>query len=85
MPGDGALAADLAFAAAIVGLCQHSASYYLAHGMLDYAKCLGRLDDDGAAGATIGQARDTVGRLRCQPLLDHAAAPPQNRGSGTRW
>ena len=60
-------AADSAFAAAIAGLCQHSTPYHLAHGLLDYAGYLSRLDGDEAAGAIIGEARDIAGCLRCQP------------------
>ena len=59
--------------------------YHLAHGLLDYAEYLGHLDDDEAAGAAIGEARDIAGRLRCQLLPDRAAdllpAEPRIRGS----
>ena len=72
-----------AFAAAITGLRQHSTPYHLAHGLLDHAGHLLRLDDDDAAGAAIGEARDIAQRLGCQPLLDRAAdlspAEPQIR------
>ncbi|MGH3181038.1 MAG: hypothetical protein ACRDOE_03905, partial [Streptosporangiaceae bacterium] len=37
------------------------------------AEYLSHLDDDEAAGAAIGEARDIAGRLRCQPRLDRAA------------
>jgi len=46
---------------------------HLAHGLLDHAEYLSHLDDDEAAGAAVGEARDIAGRLRCQPLLDRAA------------
>jgi len=65
--------ADPAFAAAVAGLRQHSTPYHLAHGLLDHAAHLLRMDDSEAAGAAIGEARDIAGRLRCQPLLDRAA------------
>ena len=41
IPADGGAAADSALAAAIVGLCQHSTPYHLAHGLLDYAETSG--------------------------------------------
>ena len=61
------------FAAAITILREHSTPYHLAHGLLDHAAHLLRMDDSEAAGAAIGEARDIAGRLRCQPLLDRAA------------
>jgi hypothetical protein len=73
MPADGGPAADPASAAAIAGLRQHSTPCHLARGLLDYAEYPSHLDDDEAAGAAIGQARDIVGRLRCPPRLDCAA------------
>jgi hypothetical protein len=76
--------ADSVFAAAIVGPRQHSTPCRVAHGLLDYAEYLSCLDDDEAAGAVLGEARDIAGRLRCQPLLDRAAdllaAEPGIRG-----
>lgn len=83
MPADGGPAADPAFAAAIAGLCQHSTPYHLARGLLDYAGYLSHLDDDEAAGAAIGEARDIAGRLRCQ--IAPLTSSPHNRGSGPRW
>jgi predicted ATPase len=72
-----------AFAAAITGLRQHSTPYHLAHGLLDHAEHLLRMDDHDAAGAAIGEARDIAQQLGCQPLLDRAAdlspAEPQIR------
>jgi hypothetical protein len=86
MAADGRPAADSAFAAAIAGLCQHSTSYPLAHGLLDYPEYLSHLDGDEAAGARIGEARDIAGCLRCRPLLNRLlTSSPQNRGSGARW
>ena len=66
--------ADSAFAAAIVGLCQHftPTPYHLAHGLLDHAEHLLRLGDDEAARAASGEAHSIATRLRCQPLLDRA-------------
>ena len=61
-----------AFAAAIAGLRQHSTPYHLAHGLLDHAGYLTRLDDAEAAAAAIGEAADIARRLGCQPLLDRA-------------
>jgi hypothetical protein len=45
----------------------------LAHGLLDHAQHLRRLNDAEAAAAAIGEARMLAERLRCQPLLDRAA------------
>jgi hypothetical protein len=66
-------AAATAFAAAVTGLREHSTPYHLAHGLLDHAAHLLRMDDNEAAAAAIGEARDIAERLRCQPLLDRAA------------
>jgi hypothetical protein len=85
MPADGGLAADPAFDAAIAGLRQKCTAHHLAHGLLGYAECLSHLDDNEAAGAAIGEARDIAGRLRCRPLLGRAAdllpAAPRIGGS----
>ena len=85
MPADGGPAGDLAFAAAIAGLRQHSTPYHLAHGLLDNAEYLSHLDGGEAAAAIISEARDIAGCLRCQPLLDRAVdllpAQPRIRGS----
>ena len=72
--GDGDQAASAAFTAAISGLREHSTPYHLAHGLLDHADHLTRLDDTDAAAAAVGEARDIAQRLRCQPLTDRAAA-----------
>ena len=72
--GDGDQAASAAFTAAISGLREHSTPYHLAHGLLDHADHLTRLDDTDAAAAAVGEARDIARRLRCQPLTDRAAA-----------
>jgi hypothetical protein len=66
-------AADAALAAAVAGLRQHSTPYHLAHGLLDHAEHLLRLDDNEAADAAIAEAHCIARRLRCQPLLDRAA------------
>jgi class 3 adenylate cyclase/tetratricopeptide (TPR) repeat protein len=63
-----------AFASAITGLREHATPYHLAHGLLDHAQYLLRHGDDQAAAATIDEARAIATRLRCQPLLDRAAA-----------
>jgi hypothetical protein len=70
--GDPAAAAA-AFTVAIAGLRQHSTPYHLAHGLLDHAGHLLRMDDEEAAWAAIGEARDIAERLGCQPLLGRAA------------
>ena len=69
---DGKQEAGAAFAAAITGLRQHSTPYHLAHGLLDQAGYLTRLDDAEAAAAAIGEAAGIARRLGCQPLLDRA-------------
>jgi class 3 adenylate cyclase/predicted ATPase len=71
---DGDPGAAAAFTAAITGLRQHSTPYHLAHGLLDHAQHRSQLNDPEAAAAAISEARDIAQRLRCQPLLDRAAA-----------
>jgi tetratricopeptide (TPR) repeat protein len=61
-----------AFTAALDRLREQSTPYHLAHGLLDYAAHLTRLDDTEAAAAAIEEARDIACRLRCQPLLERA-------------
>jgi hypothetical protein len=75
-----------AFAAPIGGLRERSNPYHLAHGPLDHAEYLTRLDDTAAAGTAISEARDIAGRLRCRPVLDRAAdlASTEPR-IGARW
>jgi len=74
-------AAAAAFADAVGSLRQLSTPYHLAHGLLDHAQFLTRLNDALAAEAAVGEARDIARNLRCQPLLDRAAdlmpAPPR--------
>ena len=72
LAADGTPEAGAAFAAAITGLRQHSTPYHLAHGLLDHAGYLTRLDDAEAAAAAIGEAAGIARRLGCQPLLDRA-------------
>ena len=72
LAADGTPEADAAFAAAITGLRQHSTPYHLAHGLLDHAGYLTRLDDAEAAAAAMGEAAGIARRLGCQPLLDRA-------------
>ena len=69
---DGDPATAPAFTAAVAGLRQHSTPYHLAHGLLDHAEHLLRVEDHGAAGAAIGEARDIAERLGCHPLLGRA-------------
>ena len=69
----GGEAATESLAAAVSGLRELSTPYHLAHGLLDYAQHLIRVGDPGAASAA-DEARDIASRLRCQPLLDRAAA-----------
>ena len=66
-------AATAAFAAAISRLREQSTPYHLAHGLLDQAQHLARLDDNDAAAVAIEEARDIARRLHCQPLLDRTA------------
>ena len=66
--------AAISFTAAIISLRGQSTPYHLAHGLLDQAQYLLRHGDAGAAELAIAEARDIAGRLRCQPLLDRAAA-----------
>jgi class 3 adenylate cyclase/tetratricopeptide (TPR) repeat protein len=66
--------AAVSFTAAIISLRAQSTPYHLAHGLLDQAEYLLRAGDAEAAAAAITEARDIAGRLRCQPLLDRAAA-----------
>jgi hypothetical protein len=65
-----------AFTVAIGGLRQHSSPYHLGHGLSDHAGHLLRRNDDEAAGAAIGEARDIAERLGCQSLLGRAADLP---------
>jgi hypothetical protein len=77
--GDEAAAAG--FASAISALREQSTPYHLAHGLLDYAEHLTRLDDADAAALAVEEASDIARSLRCQPLLDRAAdvTPAQPR------
>jgi class 3 adenylate cyclase/tetratricopeptide (TPR) repeat protein len=68
--GDGAAAA---FTAAISGLREMSTPYHLAHGLLDHAGYLIRLNDTEAAAQAVDEARGIAEKLRCQPLLDRIA------------
>jgi class 3 adenylate cyclase/tetratricopeptide (TPR) repeat protein len=71
--GDGDPAAAADFADAVDALRETTTPYHLAHGLLDHAQLLIRLNDAQAAEAAIGEARDIARNLRCQPLLDRAA------------
>jgi hypothetical protein len=70
--GDGDKDAAAAFAAAISSLREQSTPYHLAHGLLDHAAHLLRMDEDEAAAAAIGEAAGIGERLRCRPLLERA-------------
>jgi class 3 adenylate cyclase/tetratricopeptide (TPR) repeat protein len=77
-------AAGPLFASAISGLRELSTPYHLAHGLLDQAGYLTGLQDatgpanapglDNTAAQAIDEAQAIGRRLRCQPLLDRAAA-----------
>jgi hypothetical protein len=67
-------AAGPLFASAISGLRELSTPYHLAHGLLDHAAYLTGLGDTTAAAMAAEEAQDIGQRLRCQPLLDRAAA-----------
>jgi class 3 adenylate cyclase/tetratricopeptide (TPR) repeat protein len=78
---DGDPSAAASFAVAIASLRGQSTPYHLAHGLLDHAEYLLSHGDAGAealavgtAALAVGEAREIAGRLRCQPLLDRAAA-----------
>ena len=68
------------FPAAIASLREHSTSYHLAHGLLDYAQHLSRRGDAEGAAAAVDEARDIAKRLRCLPLLDRAGPIPAEPG-----
>jgi len=72
--GNGDTAAAASFTGAIISLREQSTPYHLAHGLLDQAGYLLAAGDVEAATAAIEEARDIAERLRCQPLLDRAAA-----------
>jgi class 3 adenylate cyclase/tetratricopeptide (TPR) repeat protein len=78
--GDRDAGAAATYTAAIAGLRVQSTPYHLAHGLLDHAEYLLSVGDAEAAAAAVEEARDIAGRLRCQPLLDRAAAltPPDS-------
>ncbi|MFY9933007.1 MAG: hypothetical protein WAK82_33890, partial [Streptosporangiaceae bacterium] len=73
-------AAEPQFASAISGLRELSTPYHLAHGLLDQAAYLTGLDDAAAAALAIDEAEAIGRRLRCQPLLDRAAAMASAEG-----
>jgi hypothetical protein len=72
--GDHDPSATAAFAAAISSLRELSTPYHLAHGLLDQAQHLISLPDPAAAALAVDEARAIAEHLRCQPLLDRAAA-----------
>ena len=71
---DGDPAATAALAAAVGRLRELSTPYHLAHGLLDQAQHLLRQGDTEIAAGAVEEARSTATQLRCQPLLDRAAA-----------
>jgi hypothetical protein len=71
--GDGDQGSIGAFNVALDRLREQSTPYHLAHGLLDYAAHLARLDDTEGTAAAIEEARDIARLLGCQPLLDRAA------------
>ncbi len=79
-------AAGPQFATAISGLRELSTPYHLAHGLLDHAAYLTGSGDAATAALAIDEARAIGYRLRCQLLLDRAAAltPAEERQAGSR-
>jgi class 3 adenylate cyclase len=71
---DGDQTAEPLFSSAITGLRELSTPYHLAHGLLGHAAYLTGLGDATAAAQAIEEAQAIGQRLRCQPLLDRAAA-----------
>jgi class 3 adenylate cyclase/predicted ATPase len=71
---DGEPSAASAFTAAVTSLREQSTPYHLAHGLLDHAEYLLRQGETHAAALATAEAADIARRLRCQPLLDRAAA-----------
>ena len=61
-------------AAAVAGQREQSTPYHLAHGLLDYAAELTRRGKAEAAAEALDEATAIAVQLRCQPLLDRAAA-----------
>jgi hypothetical protein len=76
-------------AAAITAQRELSTPYHLAHGLLDYAAVLSRRGEAEAAAAAAAEATAIAVQLRCQPLLDRAAATavadarPRTRATST--
>jgi hypothetical protein len=81
----GASDAGTAFAAAISGLRELSTPYHLAHGLLDHAAYLVRMDEAADTAAVIGEAAGIAGRLRCRPLLDRAETIQPARPRIAAW
>jgi class 3 adenylate cyclase/tetratricopeptide (TPR) repeat protein len=77
---DGDQAAESVFASAVSGLRELSTPFHLAHGLLDQAAYLTGLGDNIAAAQAIDEAKSIGRRLRCQPLLDRAAALAPTEG-----
>src|ERR1022692_670302 len=67
-------AAGASFAAAMISLRGGSTPYHLAHGLLDHAQYLGDLGNVEAVATALAEASDIARKLRCQLLLDRAAA-----------
>jgi class 3 adenylate cyclase len=73
-------------AAAITGIREHSTPYYVAHALLDHAQLLARSGRAEAAAQAVDEATAIAVQLRCQPLLDRAAAvkPDLTAAAGAR-
>jgi hypothetical protein len=74
-----------AFAAAVTSLRELSTPYHLAHGLLDHAQHLISLPGAAAAVLAVSEARAIAGRLRCQSLLDRAAAVTSRAAAGPSY
>jgi tetratricopeptide (TPR) repeat protein len=70
-----------AFAAAIRGLRGQGTPFHLAHGLLDHAEYLISAGELEAAAEAVAEATAIARKLRCQPLLDRAAAMPADATS----
>jgi hypothetical protein len=64
--------ANAALAAAVAALRQAPSPYHLAHGLLDYAEHLDKIDDHAGSLALVAEARTLAERLHAPPLLARA-------------
>ena len=74
----------MAFDRAVAALRQEVSPYHLAHGLLDHAEHLTRIDNRDDAMALVSEARAIAGQLRAQPLLDRADRVAGHAESPTR-